>query len=228
MEWIPVKLYNWKSRIFLNCLRYNNAAGSHLQLINQPEKTIEKHLIRLANSEAPIEAEKLAPLLSVLKRVQRNAGDELFRIGEKNDLEYFVVGGLLRTYVVNSEGGDVTLGFYDAPTVLSPSITRCHGGLSTVICEALENSVVYEFPFAALLDLMSTDSAMHRWGNAVLRNDLLRRSQRELSLVSMNGSERLQDFRNRFNDLESRISHPPIASYLGMTPVSLSRLRNTR
>jgi len=197
-------------------------------LLNQADKFIEDQILKLANAEAPINAEKFSPLLSKLKRVECGAGERLFDIGDKNELEYFVISGLLRTYVINDEGSEVTLGFYDAPKIVSPSFTRCARGVSLVFCEALEAAVVYQFPFVDLVNMMTKDSDMNIWGNAVLRNDLLKRSQRELALVSMNGSKRLQDFRGKFGDLESRIPHSTIASYLGMTAVSLSRLRHAR
>jgi len=130
--------------------------------------------------------------------------------------------------VIDDEGREVTLGFYDAPTILSPSITRSKSGRSVLLCEALEASVLYQFPFSVLVELMTSDTVMREWGNAVLRNDLLQRSERELELVSLNGAKRLQSFRKKHADLESRVSHATIASYLGMTTVSLSRLRNPR
>jgi len=197
-------------------------------LLNQTDKFLENQIIQLANTQAPIDVEKLAPLLSALKRVDLNEEDSLFRIGDANDYEYFVISGLLRTYVINDEGNDVTIGYYDAPTVLSPSITRTVNGVSSVFCEALESAVAYKFKFAMLYELMTKDAMMQSWGNAVLRNDLLQRSQRELALVTMNGSKRLEDFRIKYRDLESRVPHSTIASYLGMTTVSLSRLRNAK
>jgi len=171
-------------------------------LLKTTEKIIENRILAIANREASIDASTIAPLLSALERVELRVGEHLFRIGDKTDIEYFVVSGLLRTAVVNDEGDDVTLGYYDAPTVLSPSITRTNNGVSSVYCEAHESAVVFGFRFEVLRELMTKDPLLQHWGNAVLHNELLRRSQREFSLVTMNGSKRLIDFRERYGELE--------------------------
>lgn len=201
---------------------------THLQLLRASEKDEKDRLVELMNSVAPVQPERLEPLLSSLERRELRAGEQLFQILEKNENEYFVTQGVLRTHVISDEGDDVTFGFYDAPSILCPSITRTHGGVSTVFCEALEDSIVYGFEFAVLGELMVHDAQIQNWGNTVLRNDLLRRAHREQTLVTKNGAQRLQDFRNQHGDLESRVQHSCIASYLGMTTVSLSRLRNAQ
>lgn len=153
--------------------------------------------------------------------------EHLYRDGDINDTEYFVISGLLRSYVVSHEGEDVTMGFYLGPGILSPSVTRCNEGKSLFHCEALEESTVVSFPFESLVRLMQKDNDVQAWGDAVLRQDLLTRARREWVLAALSGAEKLEEFRVNFGDLEQRVPHYHIASFIGVTPVTLSRLRKT-
>ena len=72
---------------------------------------------------------------------------------------------------------------------------------------------------------MMADIAIARWGDAVLAQELVRRVDRELALATQPAKERLLALRAEKPGLEDTVPHHHLASYLGMTPVSLSRLR---
>ena len=78
----------------------------------------------------------------------------------------------------------------------------------------------YEFE-----ELMINNLEIRRFGNAVLRNELTRKVDKEIGLASLTAKERLLKFREQYPMLENLIPHTDIASYLGITNISLSRLR---
>jgi CRP-like cAMP-binding protein len=96
---------------------------------------------------------------------------------------------------------------------------------SRVHCHALTAAVVAGFEASLLLDCMLRVPSVQRWGDAVMRAELMRRVDREWALAALPAMERLQHFRAQFPGLVARIAQHHIASYLGITPVSLSRLR---
>ena len=76
-----------------------------------------------------------------------------------------------------------------------------------------------------LAELMVEDEEIRDWGNAVMRQELQRMMAREWSLAALFAQEKLEWFRSDFPGGETTFSHVHIASYLGITPVTLSRAR---
>ena len=63
------------------------------------------------------------------------------------------------------------------------------------------------------------------FGNMVLKIELQNKVDKEIGHASLTARERLLKFREQFSLLENLVPHTTIASYLGITNISLSRLR---
>jgi len=195
-------------------------------LLTALEHEQKKVVAGIANSIAPCDESAFGELLEHMSSRRLNNRALLFTMGEAGDREYFVTEGILRTFVNSPEGHEVTMGLYVAPCALSPSISRNIDGISQLSCDALVPSAVASMDSALLIETMMQNSTMQRWGDTVMRTELSLRMQRELGLATHTAKQRLQQFRADFPKLEDLIPHSMIASYLGVTPVTLSRLRN--
>lgn len=167
-----------------------------------------------------------SPVLAAMQPRALAAGEALLRVGDHGDRECLLLTGILRSSVADAEGREVTLAFHQGTSALTPAIARMDAeGRSRIDCVALTPAWVAEFPAALLVACMVRSPSVQRWGDAVLRAELLRRADREWSLAALPAAQRLALFRQQHPGLEHRIAQHHIASYLGITPVSLSRLR---
>lgn len=182
--------------------------------------------LQTAQTFAPLAAADFAPVLQGLRCEDLAPGQALFHMGQARPQECFVLHGLLRSSVADAQGREVTLGFHAGPCVMPPVITRSSDERSRVDCVALEASRVALFDPETLVQSMVAHAPIRAWGDAVLRHELLRMAQREWALAAWTGAQRLQQLRADCPGLEDRVPHRMIASYLGMTPVNFSRLRN--
>lgn len=182
-------------------------------------------VLGIAAGFAPVSDADFAPLLQALEGRDLAAGEALLHAGQADAREFFVLSGLVRLSVGDAQGCEVTLGFCAGPCVLPPSITRTRDGRSRIDATALEPSRVAGFDAALLTATMLRHPAVQRWGDAVLRSELLRKADREWQLAALPAAERLALLREAMPGLEQRVAHRLIASYLGVTPVTLSRLR---
>jgi len=187
--------------------------------------TNRRALLAIATALAPLDEAALEPLLEAVTVQHLAPGDALLRVGERGAREFFVLDGVLKSWVGDAQGREVTLAFHVGPGILTPAIARVVDERSRVHCQALTAVCVAGFEAETLVGCMLRDPAIQCWGDAVLRSELMRRVDREWALAALPAAERLQQFRQQFPGLEARIAQQHIASYLGITPVSLSRLR---
>jgi CRP-like cAMP-binding protein len=182
-------------------------------------------VLSVAEAIAPIDRDAFEPVLMAMHCKSCEAGGLIVSAGEPDPDEYFVLSGIVKSVVGDAEGREVTLAFHVGPCALTPSIARMADGRSRVSCVAMTPTRVAGFPSATLMACMLSNPSIQRWGDTVLRTELVRRADREWALAVLPAAERLLQFRREHPGLEELIAHHHIASYLGITPVTLSRVR---
>lgn len=152
-------------------------------------------------------------------------GDLWLKPNQSDKWEYVLLEGIARTFLLNTKGEDITLSLFENNTILPPYVTRTKNGRSLLYCEALTDCTFARLDAKAFETLMIENLEIRDFGNAVLRQELLQKVDKEIRMASWTARARLEQFRKDFTMLENTVPHPIIASYLGITNVSLSRLR---
>lgn len=176
----------------------------------------------------PLSHKSLSDLQSII-HYRKIKKDEVFiKTGKKNTSEYIIAIGFCRSFLFSPEGDEITLSFYKAKDVIPPHLIRTKDDVSLFNFQALTDVEVIEFNASVFLSLMIENLEIREYGNSILKNELIKKTEREIALASLTAKERLMKFREEYAILENLIPHPMIASYLGITNVSLSRLRGSR
>lgn len=153
---------------------------------------------------------------------------QIARQGQPETREFILLDGCAASRIYAPDGNAVCVGLYVGPCVVTPNIARTREGVSLVSIEALADSLVVQMDSDRLTGLMILSEPVRDWANAVLQAELARKSDREWCLAALGGADRLAWFRERYPGHEEIFVHALIASFLGMTPVTFSRLRSTR
>ena len=95
----------------------------------------------------------------------------------------------------------------------------------TVDRGGLEYPIDVQDQFSSNLRKFQDETRKSREEWRKLREELSRKTEREWCLAALGGADRLEWFRERYPNYEGLFVHHQIASFLGMTPVSFSRLR---
>ena len=154
-------------------------------------------------------------------------GEVLTRQGDNVSDEIMVLDGMIVSQISDSEGRGVCVGLHTGPGFVTPHIARSRDGVSLVAIEVISDATIAEMRADDLLSMMLRSPAIRDWANGILRGELSRKTDREWCLAALGGADRLLWFRDRYPDHEALFAHNLIASFLGMTPVTLSRIRSS-
>ncbi|MFX0556559.1 Crp/Fnr family transcriptional regulator [Maribacter sp. CXY002] len=179
----------------------------------------------LVNKVSPVSEGSLDLISDLILVEVYEKGDVFIDRGKKNNKEYFVYEGVCRSFLLSPEGDEITISYFLEGSVLSPNKTRTANQISHLNFQALTKLTVASLNADKFEQLMINHIDIREFGNMVLQNELLAKVEKEIALASLNGRERLILFREKYHFLENLISHVDIASYLGITNISLSRLR---
>lgn len=141
--------------------------------------------------------------------------------------EFILLEGCLASSICDQDGKEICVDFYVGPCVVTPNIARTRNGLSLVSIVAMTDCALARIDSEVLSILMISAEPVRNWANGILREALSRKVDREWCLAALNGAERLTWFRQAYPGYEDIFPHALIASYLGVTPVTMSRLRRS-
>jgi len=152
-------------------------------------------------------------------------GEYLVKQGGKTVDEIFILKGIIRAFYVSSGGEEVNVAFYPDSWVLPPHYIRTRENVSHMNIQSLTKTFYAGFHAGRFTDLRYKHPCLMRYGNAVVEKELEYKTGREILLLTKTAEEKYLTFREIYPNLENLISQYHIASYLGITPVSLSRIR---
>ena len=151
------------------------------------------------------------------KKVSVKKGEILQRSGEINTKIYRVKSGLLRSYYLDSDGKKHIFMF--APEGWTIADTVSPDQPSDLFIDAIENSTV-------LIYKKDIDKEQKNVGKLVKRLYVLQR--RIIMLMSTPAIDRYDHFIKTYPNITQRVPQKMIASYLGITPEALSKLKRMR
>lgn len=154
------------------------------------------------------------------------AKDEfLLREGESCKHVFYVEQGLLRQYYLDASGKEHTIQFAPENWLISDRDSLFFSQGAQYFIQAVEASQVMMIEQSLLLELAKKDKAFHEFNDRLLHNHIRQLQKRIRLLLSASAEERYLDFTATYPDLMLRLPQIMVASYLGITPESLSRVR---
>ena len=163
-------------------------------------------------------------LVAMATPIALKKGELLYREGEQSDKITFLFQGLLRGYFLDTNGRDITDCFvfgYGAPVMGSIDPREP----AVVNIEALTDCSLLQLPMANMMELVETHAQICRLYTHFLLQSLKRHWAVKSAMYQYDATQRYQWFLRSYPGLHQQVSGKHIASFLGMTQVTLSRLR---
>jgi CRP-like cAMP-binding protein len=137
----------------------------------------------------------------------------------------FVVKGCFKMYKVDANGNEHNLQFSIENGWIGDLGSFYSDAPSQLFIEAMEPSIILQIEKEHLLYLYSHVMVFNRIFRVLVENAFIQLQKRVLQNISSTAEERYVDFTRNYPSLFNRISNVQIASYLGITPEFLSKIR---
>ena len=137
----------------------------------------------------------------------------------------FVCQGTFRAFYRTEAGEEYNKTFFTENTFMLALTAMITGQENVINIQALENSTVLLFDYQKFTGLYDSYPKLERLARKVVEFEWAKKEIREIRLVMNDAAERYEFFRQEHPGLENKIPHYHIASYLGISPIHLSRIR---
>ena len=152
-------------------------------------------------------------------------GDIILSEGQYVPFQYFVLEGCLRTYFIGKDGREFTLQFAIKDWWISDYTAFFTGGRSMFYIDCIQNAVIYKISKTSMEELYKEVPQIETFFRIKMERFFGSFQRRILSDLAMSAKEKYLTFLNTYGQIESQIKNYHLASYLGITTESLSRIR---
>jgi len=184
-------------------------------------KNINNYLAKVLN--VPLERVNMCSLHYEAKKVQKN--QFLLQYGEICRYIYFVEKGLLKMYSIDKNGKEHIIQFAPESWLISDRSSLYFNEKSVYYIEAVEDSEILMLPPDFINKITEGFPNSLEQSDILLQKHIKSLQDRINSLLAETAEERYMKFITMYPDLLLRVPQWMIASYLGITPESLSRVR---
>ncbi len=163
-------------------------------------------------------------LEALLEIIEVKRSDFLFREGDRVHHACFLLKGVIRVYY-NKDGNEYNKTFFIPGSFPTPLTALLTNGVSELDFQALADCVIVRFPYRKFKDLFDEHRSLERLMLRILEQLWIKKERHDIHMVTNDATENYLIFREDFPGLEQQIPQYHIASYLGITPIQLSRIR---
>ncbi|TCV05363.1 CRP-like cAMP-binding protein [Sphingobacterium alimentarium] len=172
----------------------------------------------------PLADDQIEQITALAERIQLAKSEILIQQQQVNRYIYFLEEGICRIYYPK-EYKEVVLDFCFPGDIILPLNSYVHALPTYEIVDALENCWVYRIPIEKLQLLYTSSLPIANWGRKLAEMETLKIEERLMQSLFKSAAERYEDLLLKAPKLLHRIKLGYIASYLGVTQVTLSRIR---
>ena len=191
-------------------------------------KQILNTFLEQLKSISPIPNEELEKLKLISKVTHLKKGDYFLRQGDNSSHIAFVVKGLFRMSYLTEDGKEFTKGFLPENDFLVPYSALIEKRESYFSIEALEDSTIVVIDYLKWKELLKEEISWNKFLIVILEQAFCKKERREREFLLFDAKTRYESFLNTYPKLSHRIKQHILASYLGISPVTLSNLRKEK
>jgi CRP-like cAMP-binding protein len=176
----------------------------------------------------PLSAESWNKLSALFHPRMLTKGEYFIKDGQVATELAFMERGIVRVFYRNDNGVEYNKHFFVNPCLIGGYASLITHQPAQINQQALADCTLYVAQYSAIQALYSTCHDIERAARIIAEYYFVQKEQREIDIVLLDAEKRYRLFQQQFPQLEQQIPQYHIASYLGITPTQLSRIRKKR
>lgn len=172
-----------------------------------------------------LEDKDIIAVLEIITLKSFEVGECFVKFDEKNSNVFLVLNGLFKSYYLDEDGNEVIINFYKEYSISGNWYSTLLGQNSKLCIEAIEPSTIAQVDIAVVDKLVYDNINLMRAYNDILKKKLINSLHNIWGNMNEKPETRYLRLLKERPELLDRVSQKQIASYLGITPVSLSRIK---
>ncbi|MCG6969571.1 MAG: Crp/Fnr family transcriptional regulator [Gammaproteobacteria bacterium] len=155
-------------------------------------------------------------------------GEYFIRVGEPSEYFGFINAGLVRFFYQTPRGTEFNKSFSQENQFMGAYSAFLTNQPARFNIQALEQTHMLIAKISPIIRLFNQHPCWEKLGRLLAEQLYIKKEQREAEFLLDDAETRYRHFLEHYPDLENRLAQYHIASYLGITPVALSRIRKKR
>lgn len=176
----------------------------------------------------PFLNEDLEALVDLFQEKKLRKKTFLAKKGEYSKQIAFIVSGVLRAYYSNDKGEEYNKTFFTENSFVGAYSSLVTGQKNMIDIDCLTDCTLLVADFQKVTKLYNYYPKIERLARILAEQFFVSKEKREIELVTLEAKERYSIFQEEHPQLEQLIPQYHIASYLGISPTQLSRIRGQK
>jgi len=164
-------------------------------------------------------------IISKYKQVIFEKNDYLLKQGQVEKRYWFIESGFIRSYIIDTEGNDITFNLYGPKDVVIDYASTFFFTPSRENIQALTECVCWEITYKDFQEMFNTINSFREQQRGLLVGSYFALKEHSISLIADQAKDRYLSLLKQKPHIVQNVSLKHIATFLGITDTSLSRIR---
>ena len=182
---------------------------------------LEKTILSLVR----LDSDTLGQFVSLFTQVNLEKGTAFARSGEYSTHIAFINSGVMRAFFRKKNGETYNKTLFTDHSFVGAYSSLVTGQENQIDIDCLTDCNLWIAPYKRITQLYDPYPRIERLARILAEQFFVTKEKREIELVTLDATERYAIFQREYPDLELKIPQYHIASYLGVSPTQLSRIR---
>lgn len=184
-----------------------------------------QELFEYINSISPLAESTFVDLQACFKPVKLKKNEFFVKEGQYASKIGFLKKGIVRAFFLNTNGKEYTKQFFVNPSIIGAYTSLITKQSNQIAQQALTDCEILLADYEEVEKRYAKFHDLERLGRKIAEFYFLEKEQKEIEMALLNAEKRYMILRDRFSNIEADVPQYHIASYLGISPTQLSRIR---